>query len=95
MHREPTGASSRSGIVRWQRPRSEPLEDPTHYRRSAEISVKMERTTNFDTRDTDTDMSSLDHANIIRTITDGEQYGFLVLLYKFNDQSLLEGRYTT
>lgn len=55
----------------------------------------MERTTNFDTRDTDTDMSSLDHANIIRTITDGEQYGFLVLLYKFNDQSLLEGRYTT
>lgn len=48
----------------------------------------------FDTGDTDTDVSSLNHGDIVCAVTDGEEDGFKVAFYKLDDESFLKGRYT-
>ena len=41
-------------------------------------------------------MSGLDHADVVGTVTDGKQEGLLlILLDEFDDQRLLQRRYTT
>jgi hypothetical protein len=49
----------------------------------------------LDTRDTDTDMCSLNHTNIVSAITDSEQDCFLILLDQLYYESLLQGGDTT
>lgn len=45
--------------------------------------------------DTDTNMSCLNHRNIVCTVTNRQKQGFEVTLNKFDDQCLLKGRDTT
>lgn len=49
----------------------------------------------FDTADTDTHMGSLDHGNIVGTVTDGQQQRLAVMLDQLDNQSFLERRNTT
>ena len=42
------------------------------------------------TGDTDTNMCRLDHADVIRTITNSQKQRLLVFLDKLNDQGLLQ-----
>lgn len=37
--------------------------------------------TDLDSRNSDTDMSSLDHADIIRAVSNGEEYSLLIFLH--------------
>lgn len=46
----------------------------------------------FVTRDADSDVRSLDHRDVVRTVADSEQDRLEVLLDKLDDESLLEGR---
>lgn len=46
----------------------------------------------FDTADTDSDMSGLNHGHIIGTVANGQEESLLVALDKLDDQSLLKGR---
>lgn len=48
----------------------------------------------LDSGDANTDVSGLNHANIIRTIANGKQNRFLVLLDKLNDEGFLERGHT-
>lgn len=46
----------------------------------------------LDSRDSDSDVGSLDHGHVVRTVTDGEQDGGRVVLDELDDKGLLEGR---
>jgi hypothetical protein len=46
----------------------------------------------LETRDADADVSSLDHAHVVGTVTDGEQDSLLVLLDQFDHERLLKRR---
>lgn len=41
--------------------------------------------------DTNTDVGSLDHGNVICAVANGEEDSFEVAFYKLNDEGLLEG----
>jgi hypothetical protein len=47
----------------------------------------------FHTGDTDTDVSRLDHADIVRSVPDGEKRGVGASLDKFDNESFLQGRH--
>lgn len=49
----------------------------------------------FHTADTDSNMSRLDHGNIVGTVTNGQKQGFEVAFDKLHDQRFLKGRHTT
>lgn len=48
----------------------------------------------LNTADTDTNMSSLDHADIVGTVSDGQQERLQVTLDKLDNQGFLEWRHT-
>lgn len=43
----------------------------------------------FDTGDADTDVGSLNHGDVVCTVTDGEQDGFEMAFHELDDQRLL------
>lgn len=49
----------------------------------------------FDTRDTDANVCSLDHADVVGAVANCEQDGLLVLLDEFDDECLLQRGHTT
>jgi hypothetical protein len=53
-------------------------------KKSAPIARRETKKTDLDTRNTDTNVSSLYHADIIRAVTYSEENGFLVLLDKLD-----------
>jgi hypothetical protein len=50
--------------------------------------------TYLDSRDPHTHMRCLDHAHVVRTVTDCQENALLVLLDKFDDESFLKWRYS-
>lgn len=48
----------------------------------------------FDARDTDTDVGSLDHGDVVCAVANGEEDGFQVAFHELDDEGLLEGRDT-
>ena len=49
----------------------------------------------FDTTDSDTNMSSLDHTDVVGAITNGQQERLEIALDQLDDQGFLQGRHTT
>lgn len=49
----------------------------------------------FNTRDTNANVRSLDHADVVGAVTDCEQNGLLVLLDELDDECLLQRGHTT
>ena len=86
-------ASSGTGIARSQRPQREQLEGP-NLMSGNDWTCKRYRSYLY-ARDTNPDVCSLDHADVIRAITDCQQDRLLVLLYQLDDEGLLKRRDTT
>ena len=51
--------------------------------------------TNLDTGDTNTDMRSLDHADVVRTVANGQCHCAYALLNQFDNERFLQWRDTT
>lgn len=68
--------------------------NPCKFHLSA-MQKQQPRCTDLDSRNTDTNMCGLDHANIVGTITDCQKNCLLVLFHEFYDESLLKRRNAT
>jgi hypothetical protein len=53
------------------------------------------RETYLDTRNPDSDMSSLDHRNVVRSVSDSEKNGGRIRLDELDDERFLKGRNST
>ena len=67
-----------------------PYEESEHQK-----SIHTQDQAHLETRDTDANVRSLDHTDVVCTVADREENRLLVLLHKLNDQGFLKRRHTT